>query len=474
MAEEARRSGAESNPPPQPDMESSQVRPAAVRYDRTDWLSFAVTTVIALSVYLFTLAPSLTLEDSGIFSVSAMYAGVPSPPGYPAWTLYAWLFIKLLPFSNIAWRVAVSSAAAIALACGLVAMMVSRCGPVLFADAPACSRLGPVEQQWLRGVCGGVAGLLLAFSAAVWDTAVVAEIWALSLLLFVSALCLLTRWMLGPERRWPLFAAFFLLGLLLTDSQEMIVALPALVGAIIVSDRKLGRDVALTVLLLAGLATVVNQWSVWIVFPSRVNWPITTGFVSAFALGLILVIRHRRFGSEWKSVLLCGAAFLQGIALYLYLPIASMTNPPVNWGYPRTAEGFYHVLARGQFERAMPTNGLWSFGAQLLMYGEIAVRKVGWPCAALAVLSLCLLHRMSSTGRRWMLGLFAVWLGVAPLMVAEVNPPPDRQARELIVLYFTASYAVLAVWAGVGMIWLGATLSRTNGGQPVQMLLREK
>jgi len=75
--------------------------------------------------YLWTLSPDLTLEDSGELATASMYAGVPHPPGYPVWTVYSWLFTKL-PISNIAYRVGLSSAFAGALACGLVALMVSR------------------------------------------------------------------------------------------------------------------------------------------------------------------------------------------------------------------------------------------------------------------------------------------------------------------------------------------------------------
>lgn len=81
-------------------------------FQPTDWLSFGLTATFALSGYWLTLAPDVTLGSSGIFSAGAMYAGVPHPPGYPLRTIYAWLFTKLLPFSNIAWRVAASSAVA--------------------------------------------------------------------------------------------------------------------------------------------------------------------------------------------------------------------------------------------------------------------------------------------------------------------------------------------------------------------------
>src|SRR5262245_6773201 len=95
-------------------------------FRRIDWITLAVTTLLVLGAYVYTLAPDLTLEDSGELAVGSYYAGVPHPPGYPVWTMYTWLFTVLLPISNIAYRVAVSSAVAGALSCGLIALMVSR------------------------------------------------------------------------------------------------------------------------------------------------------------------------------------------------------------------------------------------------------------------------------------------------------------------------------------------------------------
>ena len=468
MAESIRLAGGTTDVASQLDSRSRSANPPVGRCDRTDWFSFGITTVIALVMYLSTLAPDVTLEDSGMLSVTAMYAGVPSPPGYPAWTIYSWLFVKLLPFSNIAWRVAVGSAVATAVACGLVALMVSRCGPILFADVPAFIRLKPLEQKWLRGVCGAVAGLLLAFSGIVSDIALIAEIWALSLLLFVSILHLVTHWVFDPERRWPLFTVFFVFGLLLTSSQEMIVTLPGLIGAVMLSDHKLGRDLALTFLPLAAIVTAGFQWGLWIVFPTRLNWPMLGGFAFAFLFGIAVAVRTRGVGSEWRVAMLCAVSFLSGLAFYLYIPIASMTNPPVNWGYPRTVEGFFHVLARGQFERAIPTDNLRRFVGQLWICAKVLPTQVGWPCLVFAGLAICSLHRMSRTGRLWMLGLVAVWLGVVPLMVAELNPPPDRAAQELIALYFTAAHALFALWAGVGLTLLGALMARVEGSHPTQ------
>ncbi len=46
-----------------------------------------------------------------------------------------------------------------------------------------------------------------------------------------------------------------------------------------------------------------------------------------------------------------------GVSFYIYMPIVSdLRNPPMNWGYPRTWEGFKHALTRGQYEKIAPTN----------------------------------------------------------------------------------------------------------------------
>ena len=63
-----------------------------------------------LGSYYLTLAPDLTLEDSGELAVGSFYAGVPHPPGYPVWTIFTYLFTVLVPYSNVAWRVALASA----------------------------------------------------------------------------------------------------------------------------------------------------------------------------------------------------------------------------------------------------------------------------------------------------------------------------------------------------------------------------
>src|ERR1041385_6635187 len=57
-----------------------------------DWLAFGLTTLAVWIGYYLTLAPDLTLEDSGELAVGSFYAGIPHPPGYPVWTIYTYLW----------------------------------------------------------------------------------------------------------------------------------------------------------------------------------------------------------------------------------------------------------------------------------------------------------------------------------------------------------------------------------------------
>ena len=426
--------------------------------------------MLTLAVYLWTLTPGMTLGTAGIYSVGAMYAGVTGPPGYPVWTIYGWLFTKLLPFSNIAWRVAVSSAVAGALMCGFVALMVSRGGGLMLEGIPNLRRLKPPEEKQLRVVGGCVAGMGLGFDGAFWGLAVIADPWPLSLLSLTICLCLLFRWFYSPERRRYLYAAFFVYGVTLTCSQALAPAIVGLPFVVALGDTKLGRD-------FFGVATVV--WAgVWVesqngylsvllppVSLGRPLWALYFAFgITTTALCAWLIFKTRRCFTEWRTIILLVAFFLLGLSAYLYLPLASMTNPPVNWGYARTVEGFFHVLSRGQFERVHGTENFASLPKQMLVFGEAAMHDLGLSYLIAAAIPFCFLRRLRLQERRWMLGLLAFFCGLSFLMLVLLNPSPDRQAVLLIGAYFTAAHLVLAVWAGYGLILLGTNFVRKEGG----------
>ena len=71
-------------------------------FRRIDWLVLIVGFAAVWTVYLFTLAPDLTLEDSGELCTASFYAGIPHPPGYPFWAIYSWFWTVICRWG--AWR----------------------------------------------------------------------------------------------------------------------------------------------------------------------------------------------------------------------------------------------------------------------------------------------------------------------------------------------------------------------------------
>ena len=64
---------------------------------------------VSLALYSWTLAPTVTLIDSGELIVVAHSLGVAHPPGTPLWVMLAHL-ASLLPWGNVAHRINFSSA----------------------------------------------------------------------------------------------------------------------------------------------------------------------------------------------------------------------------------------------------------------------------------------------------------------------------------------------------------------------------
>jgi hypothetical protein len=420
-------------------------------YERTDWQSFWLTTVLIFIIYLWTLCPSIELGDSGNFATGAMYAGVPDTPGFPLWTLYAHIFATLLPLSNVAWRVSVSSAIAAAVACGFIALMVSRGGALMLENPGNFTRLSPQREKWLRVVSGYAAGMSFGLTSCVWSHAVIVDWWPLSFALFAAVLCLLLRWSCAPEQTRFLFAAIFIYGLALTNSQSLIVAMPGLELFILFVRPALGRDFfAVTALLLIPVLWVAHgsvAASLWHVFVAlTILCPVIT---------VVLVIKTRRLLTEWQTVIGCFCLLALGLTLYFYCAIASMTNPPLNWGYPRTVEGFWHLVTRSQYERVYPVDDLSRYWQQTRLYWGIVASDYGRFYLLPAAIPFFLLHRMTPERRRWIFGILALFLCESAFLLGLLNPSSDAAARDLNRIYFAPSFLLLALWTGFGLVALG-------------------
>jgi tetratricopeptide (TPR) repeat protein len=450
-----------SNRPPQPKAAATETVPLAPLFRRIDWIAFGVTTLATLLGYLLTLAPDLTLEDCGELAVGSFYAGVPHPPGYPLWTIYTWLFTVLVPISNIAFRVALSSAVAAALSCGLLSLIVSRGSSMIIEGI---SDLKTLSQSWESGICmvsGFVAGCLLAFNGFFWSQAVIVEVYCLGVLSLMGVLCSLLRWTYAPHQLRYLYLAFFLFGLCFTNHQTLIVAAMGLEVAIMVVNPKLGRDLFLGngLIYVVGLMMKANHS----LTSFDNNLPLFAIYnvigIGSIATCLWLVIKTKGLLTEWKALIILGALWIVGAAFYFYMPVTSMTNPPMNWGYPRTVEGFFHALTRGQYDRTKPTNDFFVLVNQLRMYLGGAIEEFNFVYLLVGLVPWAFIRRMQKREQAWMTGLLAIYLCLAFLLLILLNPTTDKQSRDLTKVFFSASYVMIAIWIGYGLTVIAAYLA---------------
>src|SRR5687768_11091183 len=187
--------------------------PVPPLFRRIDWITAGLATLIVLIGYIYTLAPDVTLEDSGELAVGSFFAGVPHPPGYPVWTLYTWLFTVLFPFSNIAWRVALSSAVAGAVSCGLLALIVSRGSSMMIEGIADLRNVEKKLESSLCVISGLVAGMLLGFNGFMWSQSVIVEVYTFSVLSLMAVLVTLLRWIHAPHQRKYLYWMAFWFGI---------------------------------------------------------------------------------------------------------------------------------------------------------------------------------------------------------------------------------------------------------------------
>lgn len=418
-------------------------------FRRIDWIAFLLVSVIVMTGYMLTIAPDLTLEDSGELAVASMYAGVPHPPGYPVWTLYTWLFTKLLPFSNIAWRVAVSSAFAAAISAGMVAMLVCRGSAQMLEGLEFLKSRDKSLDDRICLVTGFVSGMLLGFNGYIWSQAVIVEVYTIAVWSLMGVLVCLKQYLWAPFKRRYLYLGCFLFGICFCNHQTLIVGAMGLEVLVLMADRKVGRDfLLLNSIVWVGMLLLhaTGKVRVFVDNPSILLIFNLVGILSAIGCAWTSFITGN-IGTRFHIVLLSGISFGIGASLYFYMPLASVTNPPLNWGYPRVWEGFLHALSRGQYEKTTPGITL----GQIVAYFEGVKDEFNWANLILLILPFALINRLRQRERGWLIGLSVTYFCLAFLLIYLLNAQTDKQSRELVKVFYTSSHVMIAMTIGYGM-----------------------
>src|SRR6266852_5802781 len=126
---------------------------------RAELLCASMVFLAALLLYSWTLAPTVTLTDSGELIVVAHGLGVAHPPGVPLWVILAHL-ASLVPLGNVAVRINFSSALFAALASAMLTLVVVEL--MITVSYPAASkRRKRRARQSKKAEDSGISGLLV-------------------------------------------------------------------------------------------------------------------------------------------------------------------------------------------------------------------------------------------------------------------------------------------------------------------------
>jgi len=150
---------------------------------RADLVAAAGAGVVSLAVYLVSLLPGVGYSgDTAKWQFLGVVGGVPHATGYPLYVALDQVWVRVIPFGSIAWRVNLLSAV---LGAATVA--------VLFVV---------LRQMGLRREVALATALLFALSQTFWTQAVVAEVYTLHLLFLVTVTACLARWRMGGANAW--------------------------------------------------------------------------------------------------------------------------------------------------------------------------------------------------------------------------------------------------------------------------------
>ena len=372
--------------------------------------------LVALLLYSWTLAPTVTLTDSGELIVVARGLGIAHPPGVPLWIILAHL-ASLVPLGNVAQRINFSSALFAALTCAMLTLVVAEV--IITASYLAAAKrrkrgtkkieeLGVTHPMVAAPALG--AGLLLAFSRTLWSYATITEVYALNTLLILVICFLMLRW-----RRWIV-------------EDRMHISTVSNPGQVTRHDAFL-----YSAALIFGLALGVHHVTVALTLPAVA--------VIVFRTQGVRFFTSRRF--VYAALISIGAL----VAVYAYLPLAASRSPVINWGHPRSLQEIWWHLTGRQYQV------YFSFkpeimGEQFAEFCRMALREFGFPWLPLSLV-LAFAGLTDAFKRDRTIFWFLLTIVIADLAYAlSYEIAEDKDA------YYLPTFISIAIAAGLGIRWL--------------------
>src|SRR5437588_4605854 len=388
-----------------------QVDAAAIPSSAAELVCAGAVFLAALLLFSWTLAPTVTLTDSGELILVSQGLGVAHPPGFPLWVILAHL-ASLMPLGNVAVRINFSSAFFAALACAMLTLVVAE---LMITAAYLPARKGGAQQR-KRAEDSRIdrllvfapalgAGLLMAFSRTLWSYATITEVYTLNTLLILIVFFLMLRW-----RRC------------------------------IVAER-------------SDTKTAITKHDGWLYTAAAVfglalgDHHVTVGLTLPAVAVIVWRTQGLRFFTSRRLLYAALISIGALVAVYAYLPIAASHSPVINWGNPRSLqEIWWHITGRQYRVFFSFTPNV--VGTQFVEFCRMALREFGpaWLPVAV-VLAFAGFTNAYKTDRTsfWFLSI---------VVISNLAYDLSYQIAEDKDAYYLPVFISIAIAAGLGIRWL--------------------
>ena len=467
----------------------------------------AMTALLVLAGYVFTLAPTVTFWDAGEFIAAARTLGIPHPPGTPLFVMIGHVWAAMIPLADYAQRLNLLSAVLGAAGAGLLFLVAHDTLSRATADMDAGSAR-------LLSIGGGLAAsVIAAFTFTMWQNSNETEVYAAATFTIAAIAWSCLRWREArgtPRAAHLLLFILYLAGLSIGNHLLALLVGPAVVAFLVATLH--GAPASLPerrAAEWAEAAVVAGTWAL-LIGGGLGSTALTAIGGLCYLAALVIAVRARH---SLFAVVALGIAAI-GVTSYLFLYIRAGQHPILNEAQPDNWDRLLAVIRREQYPVRTPFDDPTVphgpdnpgrsgriLGLQLLNYFQyfdwqwgngirkvIALGSLQFPLRTLVTIVFAFLgvhglfvQRRADRGAWWL--LFMLWLITGLGLVGYMNFRPgysigyqffpessDHEVRERDY-FFLVSFIIWGLWAGMGLMNLARRLVERLRVAPALALL---
>ncbi|MFH1824904.1 MAG: DUF2723 domain-containing protein [Candidatus Firestonebacteria bacterium] len=348
---------------------------------------------ISLFIYLLTICPTVYVGDSGEMITAVYHLGIAHPPGYPLFCMIGKLF-TYLPLGTIAFRVNLVAAffGSLTVLILFLTLFTVRMVNTAFST--------PSQINWDATFIAFSASLLFAFSKTFWSQSLIAKGGLYTLNAFFIILIINLLYSLNSK-----------------FTKNKIIIISVICGFSLANHNTIAPLIILFFIFILWQAYLSNKKKIFTVFFTFLT---LVTFVAFFT--------------------------------YLYLPIRSATNPPIDWGHPANFWNFLNHIFRKQYLTiSSSTRSIELFIKQTSNYFSLLISQF---TPFLIWISLPGIYLSYKWNKKIFLLFTLIFVCTSFGLILMTNPPVTVYDTYVYEVFFIPSYLIVSIWIFFGFYYL--------------------